>query len=410
MKRIVVAGASLAGLRAAQTLRAEGFAGELVLVGAEPHLPYDRPPLSKKQLTEALPVSATDLPVPGDLDATWILGTRADGLDAYGRTVRLSDGRDLPYDGLVIATGAAACVPAALLPLPSGVHTLRTREDAASLRADLRPGRRAVVVGGGFLGSEIAAAARACGLDVTLVVPESRPLVRQVGSAAGEFITRLHDSAGIRVLPGYRVKALVGGRRLTAVGLDDGTELAADVAVLALGAVPNVAWLAGSGIALAGGVRCDERLRVLSIDGTPMPGVVAAGDVAVVPHPHPPNSDSRSASRAAVYDGNRSSLGHWSNAVEQAAVAARTLVHGDAARPLTAIPSFWCDLHGITLRGVGLPASADEERTLERNLVDRTLEVTYHREGRFVGAVAIGRNSRIAAHRRVLAEAELARV
>ncbi|MCF2526589.1 NAD(P)/FAD-dependent oxidoreductase [Yinghuangia soli] len=392
MKRIVVAGASLAGLRAAQTLRAEGFGGALVLVGDEPYMPYDRPPLLKSALMEGTSyaaqakaqATATDLPVPGDLDATWLLGTRAVGLDAYGKTVRLADGRELPYDGLVIATGAAARVPAALTPLPAGVHTLRTRDEAAALRAALVPGRRAVVVGGGFLGSEIAASAGVCGLDVTLVVPEERALLRQVGYSASQFIAGLHHSAGIRVVGGRRAEVLDGGARLTAVGLDDGTELAADIAVLALGAVPNVGWLAGSGIALDGGVRCDERLRVLSTDGTPLPGIVAAGDVT-------------------------DSLGHWSNAVEQAAVAARTLVHGDAAQPLAAVPSFWSDLHGVTLRAVGRPDIADEERTAEYNLAGRHLEVTYHRAGRLVGAATIGRNSRLAAHRRLLAESAFAR-
>ncbi|MFJ8743125.1 NAD(P)/FAD-dependent oxidoreductase [Embleya sp. NPDC127516] len=389
MRRIVIVGASLAGLRAAQALRAEGFRGTLTLVGAEPHLPYDRPPLSKRQLTDAARPEDGDLPIPPDLDATWLLGTPAEALDPVGRTVRLADGRELDYDGLVIATGAAARThPAGHV--PDGVHILRGRDDAAALRTELRAGRRITVVGGGFLGSEIAAAARGRGLDVTLVVSTAQPLARLVGEQVGAYVAELHRGAGIALVTHRTALGFTGNPALTQVVLSDGDTIDGDLAVLALGAEPNTGWLAGSGLLVAGGLACDPCLRVLHENGASLPNVVAAGDVAMWPHP--------------LADGASIALGHWSNAAEQAAAAARTLLRRDDARPFTAVPSFWSDLHGSTLRAVGLPALADEHRVARYDLLGRKLEVTYHRAGHLVGAVTVGRPGRLAAYRRILTE------
>ncbi|MCD9902729.1 FAD-dependent oxidoreductase [Streptomyces sp. MT29] len=193
---VVIVGASLAGLRAAETLRAEGFTGNLTLVGAEQHAPYDRPPLSKRFLT-GQPLADTALPVPDGLRACWRLGQAAVRLDPYSRIVTLADGTGLPYDGLLIATGAAARSGAAPgEPGPGqGVFTLRGRDDATALRAALTPGRKLLVVGAGFLGGEVAAAGRALGLDVTLVEAGSVPLVRAVGAEAGAFVGTLHREA-----------------------------------------------------------------------------------------------------------------------------------------------------------------------------------------------------------------------
>ncbi|MFJ8046276.1 NAD(P)/FAD-dependent oxidoreductase [Kitasatospora sp. NPDC096147] len=391
LRRVLVVGASLAGLRAADRLRAGGFDGELTVVGAEPHLPYDRPPLSKRQLATDDPAESTTLRLPDGLGARWLTGVPAVGLDPDGRTVKLADGQELGWDGLVIATGAAARGWHG--PVPAGVHTLRGRDDAVALRAGLRAGRRLVVVGAGFLGGEIAATARACGLEVTLVEAAEQPLARAVGAEAGGYLAELHRESGIVLRTGVTVTAFHGEPGLTGVTLSDGTELPADLAVLALGAVPHTGWLAGAGLAPDGGLDCDPYLRALRADGSVLPGVVAAGDVVRWPHP--------------LAGGARVTLGHWSNAVEQAATAAHTLLHPDEPQPFTGVPSFWSDLHGVKLHSVGLPAFADRAEVLEHDLPGRRLEIAYHRAGRLVGALTVNRVGRLAGYRRELHEALL---
>ncbi|MFC9888093.1 NAD(P)/FAD-dependent oxidoreductase [Streptomyces pilosus] len=388
---IVVVGASLAGLRTAEALRAQGFTGSLTIVGAEPHLPYDRPPLSKQVLTAQPDPPSTALPLPAALDARWLLGRPAVGLDLTARTVLLSDGTRLPYDGLVLATGSAARgTPAALAVPPRGVLTLRGLDDALALRAALLPGRRLVVVGAGFLGGEVAAAARQRGLDVTLVEAAAQPLDRAIGSAAGTYVGDLHRAAGIDLRTRTTVTGFRAGANghVTAVELTTGDTVRADVVLLALGSVPATGWLAGSGMAVDGGVQCDPYLRALRSDGSVVDGVVAAGDVARVPQP--------------LADGARLTLGHWTNAVEQGAAAAATLLATGTPPPFTTVPSFWSDLHGARIRSVGLPAAADEARIVEHDLAGRHLEVAYHRRGRLVGALTIGRTARLAAYRTVL--------
>ncbi|MBB0247300.1 NAD(P)/FAD-dependent oxidoreductase, partial [Streptomyces alkaliphilus] len=234
--------------------------------------------------------------------------------------------------------------------LPRPVLTLRGRDDARTLRAALLPGRHVLVIGAGFLGGEIAAAARDRGCRVTLVEAAGQPLLRVVGAVAGAFVAGLHREAGVDLRTGTTVTDLRAepdagaGYRVT---LSDGTTRAVDTVVAALGAVPATDWLTDSGLDVtgAGGVRCDPFLRVLRPDGTVVPGVTAAGDVARAPHP--------------LADGVPVLIGHWTNAIEQAAVAAHTLLHPRDPRPYDAVPSFWADLYGVRLRSVGLPAGAE---------------------------------------------------
>jgi NADPH-dependent 2,4-dienoyl-CoA reductase/sulfur reductase-like enzyme len=396
-RHLLVVGASLAGLRAARSLREQGFTGALTIVGDEPHPPYDRPPLSKRVLTAPGHPPDVELPLPHGLEARWRLGQAAVRLDLAARTVTLADGTRLSYDGLVIATGAAARGwPATKPSPPAGVLTLRSRDDALTLRAALAAGRRLVVVGAGFLGGEIAAAARERGLDTTLVEAAAQPLQGAVGTTAGAYIAALHREAGIDLRTGTTVEGFLSGAdgRLTGVRLSDGTTVRAGTAVLALGAAPSTSWLAGSGLAHDGGVHCDPYLRVLRTDGSVVPEVVAAGDVARAPQP--------------LAEGERLTLGHWTNAVEQGAAAAATLLAGrhpaQAPTPFTAVPSFWSDLHGARIRSVGLPAVADETRVVEHDFPGRRLEISYHRAGRLVAALTIGRTKRLASYRSALQE------
>ncbi|WP_149180791.1 FAD-dependent oxidoreductase [Streptomyces sp. TRM49041] len=390
---VVIVGASLAGSRAAAALRARGFTGNLTIVGDEPHPPYDRPPLSKQVLTSESRPAGTGLPLPEGLDAHWRLGRAAVRLDLTTRTVTLADGARISYGGLIIATGSAARGwPASRPAPPRGVLTLRGWDDALALREELAPGRRLVVIGAGFLGGEIAAAARGSGLDVTLVEAADQPLERAVGATTGAYIAALHREAGIELRTATTVTGFRAGTdgRLTGVRLSDGSTVPADTAVLALGAVPSTGWLSGSGLAVDGGVHCDRYLRALHSDGSVVPDVVAAGDVARVPH--------------RLADGERPALGHWTNAVEQGEAAAAALLAPDDPEPFTGVPSFWSDLYGARIRSVGLPSAADEARVVEHDLAGRRLEVGYHRAGRLVGALTIGRTGRLASYRNALQE------
>ncbi|MFD6325496.1 NAD(P)/FAD-dependent oxidoreductase [Streptomyces sp. NPDC058442] len=387
-RRLVIVGASLAGLRAAQVLRQEGFTGSLTLIGDEPHAPYDRPPLSKDFLTSEDPPPDTGLPVPVGLGARLLLGSPATALSPDERVVTLADGTRVPYDGLLIATGAKARRwPGA--PPPSGVLTLRGRDDATALRRRLGSGHRLVVVGAGFLGGEIAAAAHRRGARVALIEASPQPLASAVGPTAGAYVAALHREAGIDLRTSTTVTAFESRHgRLAGVRLSDGTRCEADTVVLALGAVPATGWLATSGLDTGLGVRCDARLRALRPDGTVVPGVVAAGDVASVPN--------------ALADGRPVVLGHWTNAVEQAQAAARTLLAPHGPDVFRGVPSFWSDLHGARFRSVGLPALADTEEVRENDLAGRRLEIAYHRNGALVGALTAGRTGRLARYREAL--------
>jgi NADPH-dependent 2,4-dienoyl-CoA reductase/sulfur reductase-like enzyme len=274
---IVVVGASLAGQRTCSALRRNGYDGPLTVIGEEPHAPYERPPLSKEFLTGRAEPEAPSLPA-ADLRIRWMLGERAIGLDLACRRVELADGPAVPFTGLVIATGSAPRPWPG--PHPPRVAVFRTLDDARLLRDRLRLGAHLLVVGGGFLGSELAAAATAIGVPVTLVEAQPHPLVGVLGPAAGEFLTDLHRRAGVDVRTGTRVESFTGAGRVTGAHLSDGSWVPADHAVVALGASPRTEWLASSGLRVDDGLVCDQHGRALRTDGTPARGVVVAGDVA----------------------------------------------------------------------------------------------------------------------------------
>ncbi|MGG7569967.1 NAD(P)/FAD-dependent oxidoreductase [Streptomyces sirii] len=380
-ERIVVVGASLAGLRAAEALRDEGFTGELTLIGDEPHPPYDRPPLSKAVLSGWLPTDRTLLPRVRDIAARWLLGTPATGLDLRERRVMLADGRQVDYDRLLIATGTRA------RPWPErqggtlhGVHTLRTRDDADRLRAALAPGpERVLVVGAGFTGGEVASSCRDLGLDVTVTQRSKTPLASALGGVVGAAAARWYRDAGVDLRLHTTVHALEGDAhgRLRRAVLSDGTVVPTEVAVVAAGALANTEWLAGSGLAVdARGVVCDEACRALTDDGTPMPDVFVAGDVARWPHP--------------LHPGQLLRLDHWDNAVAQARTAAHNMTHetGDH-RSHQPLPAFWSNQFQVNLKCVGLPAVADQVVVTQGSLDQRRFVAAYGRRGRLVAAVAV---------------------
>ncbi|MGW2214739.1 NAD(P)/FAD-dependent oxidoreductase [Nonomuraea sp. NPDC001684] len=358
LDKIVVIGASLAGLRAVQTLRREGFDGELTLVGAEAHVPYNRPPLSKSVLR-----GDEDVTLPGaeELGDDWLRGRQAVRLDAANRTVVLDDGAELGYDGLVVASGAR---PRRL----DGVHTLRTLEDALALRAELDTGHEHVlVIGGGFIGGEVATTARQLGRKVTLVDSGPHPMHAGLGAQAARWLAGHHERNGVELVTGVRVTEVTGGQ----VRLGDGRVLSADLVVGGMGVTPNTEWLDGSGLAVDDGVLCEPTLYA-----TGSVNVVAAGDVARWPH--------------RLYGDALIRVEHWSNANEQGAVAARNLLAGpDEAQPFADVPNFATHVHGARIQTAGLPHLADEARVVAGDPEEDRFAVAFARDGVLVGAVAV---------------------
>lgn len=369
MRTVAVVGASLAGLSAARSLRKRGYDGRLVVIGDEPHRPYDRPPLSKEFLTGA--IGEADLLLERDdedLGAEWVLGTRATGLDPTGRAVRLADGREIRADGVVLATGAAARTLPGAEGL-AGVHVLRTLDDARALRDELARGGRLVVIGGGFIGAEVASTAYALGLDVTVVEAAPTPLAGPLGEVMGGIVSALHADHGVRLLCGVGVKGLSGERRVDAVLLEDGRSVPADTVVVGVGARPCVDWLEGSGVELDNGVKCGADGR------TSLAAVVAVGDCANWYDP---------------YTGTHRRVEHWTGALERPDAAVATLLAYGATEPgVPRPPYFWSDQYGVKIQFVGHAAGADSVTVEDGATDDRSFLAVYRRAGRPVAALGM---------------------
>jgi NADPH-dependent 2,4-dienoyl-CoA reductase/sulfur reductase-like enzyme len=377
--RVVIVGASLAGLQAAETLRAEGFTGSLTVVGDEPYEPYDRPPLSKQVLLDWADAHATLLPQASALKAEWRLGVAADGLDLAAQRVRLADGEEIGFDRLLIATGTRA------RPWPNpaeaaldGVFVLRTSDDSAALRRALTVGpRRVLVIGAGFTGSEVVSACRELGLPVTVVERAAAPLAGAVGAVVGDVAGQLQREHGVDLRCGVSVTALEGdaGGRLRCAYLDDGTTLDVDVALVALGGIRNTEWLRGSGLAAGPeGVACDAGCRAFTMYGLVTDDIFAAGDVARSPHP--------------VYGYEFLALEHWSNAVEQAKVAAHNMLSRESERrPHLHVPTFWSFQFGVSIKSVGVPSYGQEVAIVQGSTQERRFVALYGHQGRTVAAV-----------------------
>ncbi|MFI7130766.1 FAD-dependent oxidoreductase [Nonomuraea sp. NPDC050153] len=378
--RVVIVGASLAGLRAAATLRREGYAGTLTLISAEPYEPYDRPPLSKQVLTGQVTAQDTALPRRAEFEAEWLLGQAATGLDLAARQVHLADGRKVDFDRLLIATGARARPwPDAREAALDGVFVLRTNEDAARLRERLVAGpRRVLIIGAGFTGSEVASVCRELGLDVTVTERGKTPLAGALGGTIGAIAADIQRDHGVDLRCGVSVEALEGDGdgRLRRARLSDGSTLDVDVAVAALGAERNVEWLEGSGLA-AGvwGVACDAGCRAFDVNALVTDNVFVAGDVARFPHP--------------VYEYQFLSLEHWGNAVTQAQVAAHNMISAESDRwPHVSLPVFWSAQFGVNIKSVGVPTFADEVVIAQGSVAERRFVAVYGNRGRITAAVA----------------------
>ena len=376
--RIVIVGASLAGARAAGALRYEGFAGSLTVIGDEPHDPYDRPPLSKQVQEGWVRPGHTGLPRRQAIDADWRLGVAATGLDLAAKQVRLADGTSVGFDRLLIATG----VRARPWPNPAGaalegVFVLRTREDAEGLQRLLaaRP-NRVLVIGAGFIGSEVASVCRELDLPVTVAEAGPAPLVAALGGAIGAIAADMQREAGVDLRCGVRVIALEGeNSRLRCARLSDGSTLEVDVAIAALGGIRNVEWLKGAGLAAGPwGVACDAGCRAFDANGLVTDDIFVAGDVARAPQP--------------AFDYQLLALEHWGNAVSQAEVAAHNMLSDEAHRwPHLDVPTFWSTQFGNEIKSVGVPSIADQVVITQGSVPDRRFVAAYGRSGRLVGAV-----------------------
>jgi len=359
----VVVGASAAGLAATETLRREGYDGTLTLIGDEPHPPYDRPPLSKQFLTGQWDTEQLALRTGADLEALGLdlrLGVAATRLDPATRSVRLSDGSTVSYDGLVIATG----VRPRRLP-GKDAQVLRSLDDALALRDRLGPGRRLVVVGAGFLGAEAAATAARLGTDVTLLEPAPVPLAHVVGAEVGQVLSRVHLERGVELRTGVTVSEATG----TGVLLADGEVVEGDTVLIAVGSRPNTEWLAGSGLVAEDGVACDAYCEAA-------PGIYAAGDVARWYNPLFATS---------------MRIEHRTNAAEQGMAAARNLLAAPEARkPFAPVPYFWSDQYDMRIQAYGHLRGHDEVAVVQGDLTERHFVVAYRRDDRLTGVLGVG--------------------
>ena len=369
MHDIVIVGASIAGFSAAAELRARGHDGPIHLIGEEPVRTYERPPLSKGVLGGEDPATtewaaARD----DDLQLDWLVGERAVRLDVGARTVELATGESLPYDGLVIATGASP------RRLPdhrdrAGLHVLRSLDDCLGLRADLDAGpRRVVVVGAGFIGGEVAATCRHRGHEVTVVEPLAQPLERVLGPTIGAAVADVHRTAGVDLRLGTGVAEVLGDDHVEGVRTTDGTVVEADLVVVGIGVVPNTAWLDGSGLPVDRGVQCDATTLVA-------PGITAAGDVASWESPR--------------YG--RLRIEHWDNAVDMGRAAGRRLLASDdEAEAYDPVPWFWSDQHDVRIQVAGrptLPVQGGDFAVVEGAIGEERFVALYGRDGQVTGAL-----------------------
>ena len=373
--RVLIVGASVAGVGAANELRRCGFSGKIALVDGQAHLPYDRPPLSKAALQgedAGAFVHFHDRDHYAKANIDLHLGSAARELDVRARGVVLESGERLAGDTVIIATGARA--RPFLSDLCTGtVHLLRDLDDATRLRALLQRGKRLVVIGGGFIGAEVASSAASLGVDVVVIEAAKLPFERILGTQIAARIASLHAEAGVKLMCGVavdRIEASNAGQRVT---LADGQRVDADIVVAGLGSLPNTEWLAPSGLKLSNGVVCDEQGR------TEVSGIFAAGDVAAWLDP---------------FMGTHERHEHWTAAREQARIVAQTIAGGAVTAWRDFVPYFWSDLHGARVQMLGSALGADDVQVVHEDSDKRAFVAEFHRAGELIGVVGCNAGAR----------------
>jgi NADPH-dependent 2,4-dienoyl-CoA reductase/sulfur reductase-like enzyme len=371
-RTVVIVGSSVGGVRTAKALRSQGFTGRVVVIGDEAHLPYDKPPLSKQFLAGAWDQNRVTMLTAEDAEQANIelrLGSAAERLDMADRAVVLANGTRVAYDVLVVATGAAA------RPSPwsvdSGIHVVRTLDDTRELARALAASGPVVVVGGGFIGAEVAATARAAGRDVTIVDPLAAPIGRIVGDELGTMLAGVHARHGVRTRFGIGVESVEGCEGELLVTLTDGETLPAATVVVGIGAIPNDGWLASSGLLIDDGVVCDEFCRAVG-----HPDVYAVGDVARWRHPGH-QEDVR--------------VEHWTNAAEQSACVAHNICHPDTPRAYAPTEYVWSDQYDWKIQIAGRPNRSALQRIIGDLDGDQAQVAAVYgdRDGLLCGAVTV---------------------
>ncbi|MCX6414989.1 MAG: FAD-dependent oxidoreductase [Actinobacteria bacterium] len=388
MSGVVIVGAGLGGLRAAETLRAAGYAGAITVVGDEEYLPYNRPPLSKEALAGGIDVASLEFrrkPIVDDV--RWLLGTPVVGSDLAARTVTLSDGTVLAFDGLVAASG----IRPRRLPIPGpadGRFALRTAADALAVREYLTPGAVVIIMGAGFIGCEAAATAIKLGCTVHVVALDEEPMIRPLGPELGAAMRRRHEARGVHFHLGQTIDSFAGADRVRSVSLSDGTELPADIVIEAVGSVANTEWLRGNDLDLSDGLLTDSSMQV----HTALAPLVAVGDLARHPNGH--------------FGGVPRRIEHWNIPTETAKRAGPTLaalLRGEEPdrSPFLAMPAFWSDQYEFTLQSFGMPGIADRVEVVS-GTVDEPCIVEYSDASGLVGVVGVDRTAEVAPYRKAL--------
>jgi NADPH-dependent 2,4-dienoyl-CoA reductase/sulfur reductase-like enzyme len=388
MSGVVIVGAGLGGLRAAETLRAAGYAGAITVVGDEEYLPYNRPPLSKEALAGGIDVASLEFRrKPSVDDVRWLLGTPVVGSDLAARTVTLSDGTVLAFDGLVAASG----IRPRRLPIPGpadGRFALRTAADALAVREYLTPGAVVIIMGAGFIGCEAAATAIKLGCTVHVVALDEEPMIRPLGTELGAAMRRRHEARGVHFHLGQTIDSFAGADRVRSVSLSDGTELPADIVIEAVGSVANTEWLRGNDLDLSDGLLTDSSMQV----HTALAPLVAVGDLARHPNGH--------------FGGVPRRIEHWNIPTETAKRAGPTLaaiLRGEEPdrSPFLAMPAFWSDQYEFTLQSFGMPGIADRVEVVS-GTVDEPCIVEYSDASGLVGVVGVDRTAEVAPYRKAL--------
>ena len=390
---VVIVGGSLAGLRSAEGLRKAGYSGPIKVIGNEPYLPYNRPPLSKDLLSGPGEIDEIYFPIKESVaDIDWVLGQAATSLDTKEQKVTDLSGTSHSYSALVIATGLRP------KPLPvdangiSGVHVLRTFDDAVALRKQLLPGVKVLILGAGFIGCEVAATAIKAGCQVRVVSRTHEPMQEALGKTLGKEVKRRHELKGVEFVKGASVFGLIGDGHVERVILDSGVIYDADLVVVAIGSLPNTEWLEGSGIDISNGVLVDGGLRALSSDGAVFENVFAVGDVARYVNP--------------LFDQIPRRVEHWNLPTETGKRAGLILgkyLIGESVAEVLAesfapLPSFWSDQYEMNILAFGMTYLADRSELVAGELSGECV-FEYFRDDKLVGVCGIGMRPTIQSYR-----------